>query len=955
MNKHTARRASAAFQPIAIAAAMLLGTSPPAQAQYYDYEGSVFTWPTDLVPTIDIFSAALDLRPNSLTVGAGAAGSFSVWAGADMQAAAIYLGHDGNGSGTMVVQGQTEGTPISALVRLSGTDNRLGIGEWGIGTLTVSGGAIVDATLDAAGCAAASCRSFVGNGAGSTGTLTITGAGSEVRTLRNFTVGQTSVFTDPPNGFVFGTPGGTTNAYVNVLDGGTLRTEGATVANNNRSPDGNGSEQANGTVVINGAGSQWIVTRNSVDNTAALMSLGIGSGADALVTVSGGGKLQIDGTGSSGPNDGINIGSNGKGRLVVTGAGSQVLTSGVNHFINVGANNSLGDGTFEILAGATASTLYLNIGRNGGTATLLIDGAGSTLTQSGVGVDQSPSANGGAFAHIGRNNGGGTGTGSVTVSNGGQWILNDGGGDSRTAQSGPGIAIGRGADSSGTLTITGAGSRVEITASSLGLAPGAADNYNPFVAVGYDNPSTTSGTLMISDGGKLILNGNAVSTVADGRATTLNIGGRTGTAATGTATVTGAGSEIVLNGYDSLINVGREAGSNGSLNVLDGAKVSGISLVAGVGGTGTVNIDNATVEMTGYRTDAAQVGAGVTIGRVSGGNGTLNMSNGAQLLITPSVLAGGMSVGGDQFGAGGTGTVTMSGGSSIVIGGTMAGSSMSIGHNGTGTATLDNSSITNEVGNVYVAREAGSIGVLALTNNSTVTADFVGVGVSAKYDGVAQANGGTGVLVLNNSTLRAAGFELGAGSVLTGDGGTIEIVPSSGDVVIGGTIAPGNSPGRLRIRCNIIMLPGSRIVLEVQGTGDFYEIDELIIDGTASFDLASAQIEFSFLGSTDPNQFAAIGGMNLDNFFRSEVGATTTGLSAAFAPGQTWSSVVNTAAITAVSEDAAFSNIQISYTSDGNMSVVAVPEPSTWGLMFAGLAAVGGWARRRKAQAAAQA
>ena len=32
--------------------------------------------------------------------------------------------------------------------------------------------------------------------------------------------------------------------------------------------------------------------------------------------------------------------------------------------------------------------------------------------------------------------------------------------------------------------------------------------------------------------------------------------------------------------------------------------------------------------------------------------------------------------------------------------------------------------------------------------------------------------------------------------------------------------------------------------------------------------------------------------------------------------------------------------------------VVAVPEPSTWGLMFFGLAAVGAFARRRQAQMA---
>lgn len=1165
MKKRATRQARAAFQPIALAAAVLLGSSLPAQAQYYDYEGSVFTWPTDLIPSIDAFDPVLDLRPNSLTVGAGATGSFSVWAGADMQAWAIYLGHNGTGNGSMVVQGQTEGTPISALVRLGGTDNRLGIGEWGTGTLTVSGGAIVDATVDTAGCGAASCRSFVGNGAGSTGTLTVTGAGSEVRTLRSFTVGQTTVVTDPPSGFNFGTPGGTTNAFVNVLDGGTLRTEGATVANNNRSPNGNGSELANGTVVVNGAGSQWIVSRNSVDNSAALMGIGIGSGANGLVTVSGGGKLHIDGTGSSGPNDGINIGSSGKGKLVVTGTGSQLLTGGVNHFINVGANNSLGDGSFEILAGATASTLYLNVGRNGGTGTILIDGAGSTLTQSGVGVNQAPGANGAAFASIGRNLGPGGGNGSVTVSDGGQWIINDGGGDGRVGEGSPGIGIGRGANSIGTLTITGAGSVVSITSSTLNPGTGIGDNYNPFVGVGYDNPSTSTGTLTVSAGGKLLLTGNAASTAANPRATHLAIGGRgDGLAANGIATITGANSEIRVQGSDALISVGRGPGGNGTLDVLDGGKLTGTLMLVGTYTTGTVNIDDALIELSG-QFNTPTVGATLAVGRGAGGDGVLNMSNGAAISITPQTLSGLLTVGGDSIAQGGMGTVTLSGGSLITFGGTVSGNNVNIGRNGTGTlslagnssvdvgatgtadfgrlasgvgsldlktgsifsanvidfggnsdavaggvgtgsvsglgseikasgaggflsvgrngtgmltiteqgkasaivlsvgryagsgtlvadnatialagqqtgglvtgavlavgtgggngsatlidstlsltnagssgagitiggsgnfpggtgmltavntqitidaapglgnvhvgrngsgtAMLDASTLTNTGGNVYVGREVGSVGTLALTNGSTLTAEFVGVGVSAAGTGAAiGAPGGVGTLALDgNSTVYTGRFELGANSFLVGNG----TIDAEGDVVIAGTVSPGYSPGRIRIRCNIVVLPGGRIVLEISGSGDDfagYAIDQLIIGEAASFDLGSADIVFSFLGDTNPNVVSALGGLNLDYYLRAgsedldaPLDAPTLALSNLFQPGQGWSDVIDPTKVSAVSER--YDVTSFSYTGGGTfeLTAVPVPEPSTWGLMFAGLAAVGGWARRRKAQAA---
>ena len=1161
------RLVAPALRPLALAAAALLGAHLPAQAQYYDYSGVVLTSPTDVFP-IDVFSAALDLRPNMLFVGVGAAGSFSAFAGADLQANNLVLGTSGSGNGSFSVEGNYESN-TSALVELVGTGVRLDVGSWGTGLLTVTKGALLDASVDTSGCGGG-CWSIVGNSAGSTGTLQVQGSGSEVRLL-GLIVGQTSVFTVAGGSSAdFGTPGGTTNAFVDVLAGGTLRTQNTVVANNNASPNGLGTEKANGTVTVSGAGSQWIVGRNTLNNSAALLTIGSGVGANGLVTVSNGGKLQIDGTGSSGPNDGISIGTTGKGKLVVTGAGSQVQTGGVNHFINVGATSATGEGTFEILAGASASTLYLNVGRNGGNGTLTISG-GAQLTQSGVGTNQSAGSNGPAFAHIGRNTGGGGGTGTVTVSSGGQWTISDGGGDGRVSQSSPGLTLGRGANSNGTLTITGTGSKVEISSSSQSPAPGSGDNYNPFVGVGYDNPTTSSGTLTVSAGGQLILTGNALSTVANPRSTQLAIGGR-GDAlpATGTATVTGAGSKISVGGTDALIAVGRGVlggqQGHGTLNVLDQAVVESTSLVVGAYGIGTVTIDNASVALSGYRTDTnPAVGAGMSVGRGSGGNGTLTMSNGATLTITPTVYTSGFTIAGDSFGNGGTGTVTMSGGSSIVFGGSLVGNGFSVGrtgngtldmsgasfvdmgtlgvaefardpggvanatlsggswlranqiqfggrndvdaggwakatvtgagselraegdtarvsvgrggtgdltlsdgaklsatflnigraatgngtllvdnatvelsgqknlsgtdfgaamsvgtrggtgvasitngstvnitnlgsagaaltvggnpdnplgtgtltvsngsqiklqaapglatvrvgHDGSGTLALaDGSSLKAGDGNVYVAAQAGWVGTLSLSNGSTLEAGFVGIGVSAKYDGVAQANGGTGVLVLNNSTLRTAGFELGAGSVLKGDGGTIEIIPSTGDVVIGGTIEPGNSPGRLRIRCNIIMLAGSRIILEVQGNGSSlsdYGIDQLIIDGSASFNLASAQIEFSFLGNTNPNQFAAIGGMNLDNFFRAETGATTAGLSTVFAPGQTWANVVDTSTITAVSQDPSFSSIQISYTSDGNMNVVAVPEPSSWVLMFTGLAAVGAVSRRRRAQQA---
>ena len=278
----------------------------------------------------------------------------------------------------------------------------------------------------------------------------------------------------------------------------------------------------------------------------------------------------------------------------------------------------------------------------------------------------------------------------MTVSNGGQWLISDGGGDGRPSQYGPGVSLGRGANSSGSLTITGAGSKVEITSTSQNPGAGDGDNHNPFFAVGYDNPASTSGTLLISNGGKLIMTGNAVSTAADPRGTQLVIGGRNAVAGTGFATVTGANSEIVIRGQDALITIGRTAGGSGTLNVLDGGKVSGTVMLIGTETNGTVNIDNAQVELAG-RFNEVGGGAGLGVGR-GGGTGILAMTNGAALSINPDTFGGGgLGIGGSTLAPGGIGTATLSGGSTITIGGTTT-AGVSVGLNGTGTLSLSGAS-----------------------------------------------------------------------------------------------------------------------------------------------------------------------------------------------------------------------------------------------------------------------
>ena len=1138
MHSRTARFPRVSRAAFATVAAFAMAGSLPAQAQFVS-TGANISYPVNLFP-IDPAATTLDFGLNTVSIGNGGVGDFSALSGALLKAGSLTLGNAGTGSGTVLIDG------IGTSALLAGFGNRIEVGNWGSGSLTVSAGAVVDATVDAAGCSApgAFCNNFIGNGAGSTGNLTITGAGSQVSTLRSFIVGATAVFTVAADGFDFGTPGGATHASANVLAGGTLRTQNASVGQVVVHPASLGTETATASVVIDGAGSRWIATRNTVDNTSAFLGVGNGARSDGSITVSNRGQLIVDGTGGSSSSfDAMNIGINGgKGHVTVTGAGSSIQVTGNNTIIQVGRSGVGATGALDVLAGATASTRSMNVGRDLAAGTVHVDGAGSRLDLIGVGT---PGTSGAAFLNIGQDGG----SGSATVSNGGRLFISDGGGDSRPAGGSPGIALGRGVGSTGLLTITGAGSVVEIVSTSLGVPVGSADNINPFVGVGYDNPGTTSGQLVVSNGGQLLLTGNAVSNPTFGHATSLEIGGRggAGVAGTGSATVTGAGSRIVLSGYDTYIGVGRTAGSNGTLNILDHGYVATTSLVAGHAANGTITLDNGQLALSGYRTDSSTTGAGMTVGRAAGGVGVMTMTHGALITIENNTLAGGMSIGGDSFFSGGTGSVSMSGGSSIQFSGSVTGGSLTVGRSGTGSLVLDGASSV-DVGNtrtVFVGRDPAGTGTLTVLGGSTIsggtfniggngdtdaggtgtatitgpgsrlqaTGDsaFVAVGRSATGNlvvsnlatleatvlNVGRAIGGAGTMVVNNATLALSGqrpdgigagftvgnrggtgtatisngshvaitnlgsggaslnvggtpinplgtgtlvvsgsqitltaapglatarighdgtgtailtgstldvgdgavhiaalpgstgtmvlsagsvvtagyvgvgatpagaggsghlivndstvntgtFEIGAGGILSGNGGTIH---ATGDVIVGGTISPGNSPGRLIINCNIISLDGSLLILDIAGVGEGFAVDNLVIGNGSTFDLHHMNIVFNFLGDTDPTAFAASGGFDLDNFLRSGLPGGDVGLSTAFAPGETWSDVVDPTKISAVSS--VFDVTELKLQGDGSFVVTTapIPEPSTWAMLITGLLLFGGWARRRNAGA----
>ena len=148
--------------PTLLAAMLGLMAAWPVQAQYFTSTGANSSYPTNLFP-IDPNAPILDFGINTAGIGNSAPGSFSALAGSLLKAGGLQIGNGGNGNGSVVVTGSGATVQLGAT-----TSNRLDVGSWGTGTLTVSGGGVVDATVNAGNCSAGSfCNSFVGNAAGS--------------------------------------------------------------------------------------------------------------------------------------------------------------------------------------------------------------------------------------------------------------------------------------------------------------------------------------------------------------------------------------------------------------------------------------------------------------------------------------------------------------------------------------------------------------------------------------------------------------------------------------------------------------------------------------------------------------------------------------------------------------------------------------------------------------------
>jgi len=936
---------SRALRLSAIAAAMLAGAAAHAAVTT---AGNVGTGPFPVV-----LGPGDTTLPNTVAwIGAGGLGngigSLGVDNGSFLSLARLSFGAGGSGNGTGLIIGP--GTQVQLLA--SGTVDevqRLKVGDWGTGQLTVSGGALLSTRGNQSPCLLAFhyCDTFVGGAAGDNATLNISGAATQVLIGQNLFIAQPGLAVQGLDGYTYGNPGGTTRGTVNVTAGALLSTDRAQVGPRHWSTNATGFERNIAEVNISGAGARWVVTGGQTVLNHATGEVGEGgagiltandTNAWASINVNNGGVIEIQGssqvlnyitlTNGAGGRSGL---AGGRTDMVVTGAGSQVLFSSQGGVLQVGrargtANLLVADG------GVVDGLWYLAVGRDGSIGQLDIDGSGSLLRLNNTASAQANQPSGqsaNAAIDIGRN-----GTGTVTVSNGGQLVLEG----RQLLQGGTSLQLGRDAASSGTLNILGTGSVVQLGSFSAVAGGGAAEARNPYMSVGRDG----NGALNISGGGKLLIDGGAVSTPANRRSTLLYIGGFSDVSAggKGLATATGTGSEIRLTGGDTFVGVGIGPQANGQLNVLDQASVSAIGLSIGrSGGVGVLKVDNAKLNFSGQQTAGNLSGAFLVIGS-GGGIGVASIDNGSVVTLSnpgasgAALALGGTGGAGTSF-SGGDGSLTLSGGSRINIVAAPGLAGMQVGREGSALVRVRGaSSIDVGDGNVFIARNSGSDGTVIVSEGSSISAGWVGVG--ARKTDTGDTDGGTGTFVLVNSTLNASQIVIGTNGFLGGTG-TI-----NGLVTNRGIFAPGNSPGRLEINGGFVAEAGSRLILEVEADGAGFKTDELVFNAGQPLDLSQLKVEFRFLGTTNPTAFNNSGRFSTDTFFRVKdaqggLGALAPEL---FATAQ-FSAEAEAYTITNFSFDAGAAMQQFSAT--------PVPEPATTAMLLAGLASLGWLARRRRA------
>lgn len=442
---------------------------------------------------------------------------------------------------------------------------------------------------------------------------------------------------------------------------------------------------------------------------------------------------------------------------------------------------------------------------------------------------------------------GNTGTGSLTVDGGSVKSITAAGTGSTGAEAR--LWIGRPSTGNGTVTVNGASSVLEVVSGGRQDAGGTAQ-------IGRGG----TGSLTVEAGATFRIL-DAVGTAYDYANGIGNEGINVGREAGGNGTLTVNNGHVVVSGTGAFMNIGRGGGTgnasftNGStLDMSSTLATADVHIQVGRGSQGSLLLSASSATLTAggaAATPTEDYGASINVGRDAGGNGTFTMQSGASLTLSgDSNLAGttgsytSLQIGRD----GGTGVMTL-GGSTVTLNNAPEGASLIVARNAvngattTGTLGLTASTITLDgtgFANFGIGRGTGTNGTATLYAASTikVQGDFGANLQVGTTNNSANSTGGTGTLNINslggaastviiqsdnNGTYASANIgQFGGTGTVNVDGGTLRMQGAIGAFMQLGFQMDSSQPGNVAVNSagtgSLILTNGARFEM-IDGSG----------------------------------------------------------------------------------------------------------------------------------------
>lgn len=531
--------------------------------------------------------------------------------------------------------------------------------------------------------------------------------------------------------------------------------------------------------------------------------------------------------------------------MTVGSAGAQTITS------NGSVSQVVSPGPF------TAVTGELAIGGTGGAGDVTIDGAGvaagAILTVNEFGPSD-------PTVQVGNDNG----AGLLTVIGGGQLHIDSTGG------AGARLDISNifpdAPTENGTVNVSGVGSAIDITAGSgfagalvgrqglgsLNLTSKATMTVNAQNAdAGIQLGSTSTATLQPAAEGHMLVDDATLTIISNGNDAFVNVGRQGAGAASNTSTLTVQNGGVIdmqgLSGGLSILNVGRDgakgiatvsgnlsridaddlvqigrgAGGEGTLNILAGGKVEnatglGLTRVGRNSSEGTLNISG---------TGSSLTSKSVEIGREGGATGTVNINTGGSLTAAERIQVGRFGTGtlniGDNPASGAVESGGMATTSSVVVG-TIAGSNGTANITSGGTLKIEGADSSGAGAVLLAGRESN--GVVNVSGGGSIEIDNQGAATTTS-GGILIGGTSTGAQGVGNGALN-----IGAGGTVTAETGFTQVGRDGTGVLSisgGGTLDAAN-----QVVSVVGRVAGSSGVATVSGAGSTWNAGQNLFVGT---------------------------------------------------------------------------------------------------------------------------